>query len=86
MPASAAPTGAAGLPVLTSIEQAILVALAAGARRYDIADQLNIPRTIINNRLNHLYGKLGARTAVHAVVTADRLGLLPPQPATKPTP
>lgn len=64
--------------VLTTREQEVLQLLAQGHSVAVIAKQLYISTSTTKSHIARLYEKLGAGNRAHAMVSAMRLGLLPP--------
>jgi DNA-binding NarL/FixJ family response regulator len=61
---------------LTPRERQIIRVLAAGATNREIAARLGLSEQTVKNRLSVIYGKLGVRNRLEAVVHARRHGLL----------
>lgn len=61
---------------LTEREQEIIYMLADGLTNQQTANKLFLSVDTIKTHLSRLYGKLGARNGIHAIVVAHRLGLL----------
>ena len=55
------------LAALTGRERDVLLCLAAGNRRCDVAEQLNMSPNTVRTHLQNLMGKLGVHTALEAV-------------------
>jgi DNA-binding CsgD family transcriptional regulator len=70
----------AELPALTGRQRQILSHLAAARSTKDIAEELGLATETVRNHVRALLRELHAHSRLEAVVTADRLGLLPPTP------
>jgi DNA-binding NarL/FixJ family response regulator len=55
------------LPALTPREREVLVCLAAGTRRCDVAQNLHMSPNTVRTHLQNLMGKLGVHSAIEAV-------------------
>lgn len=64
---------------LTPVELGILVALADGDSQAEIAAERLVSADVVASVVKSLRGKLGARTAAHAVALGYHRGLLVPQ-------
>lgn len=62
---------------LTAREMEVLVLLADGRAKKEIADQLHISATTVVSHVAHIYEKLNAPNAPAAIAKAFQLGLLP---------
>jgi DNA-binding NarL/FixJ family response regulator len=62
---------------LTSRELSVLNHLACGLTARAIARSLAISHETVNKHLQNIYRKLGASDRLTAVLTAQRLGILP---------
>jgi DNA-binding response OmpR family regulator len=62
---------------LTRREQQVLALLADGLTPAEVADELVISSSTVGTHIEHIYGKLGARTRAHAIGIAYRHSLLP---------
>jgi PAS domain S-box-containing protein len=72
--------GLTGVPVLTRRQREILGHLAAARSTQEIADGLGLAIETVRNHIRALLRELNAHSRLEAVVTAERLGLLPPTP------
>jgi PAS domain S-box-containing protein len=61
---------------LTGREREILRLLAQGVKTEQIAAQLHISRTTVNNHIQHILHKLGAHTRLEAIRRAELAGLV----------
>jgi DNA-binding NarL/FixJ family response regulator len=61
---------------LTPLEREILFAIAKGLSNEEVGHVVHLDRRTIRTQLGHIYGKLGVRSHVEAVVKALKLGLL----------
>ena len=61
---------------LTPLEREILFAIAKGLSNEEVGQVVNLDRRTVRTQLGHIYGKLGVRSHVEAVVKALKLGLL----------
>lgn len=61
---------------LTPLEVEILFAIAKGLSNEEVGQVVHLDRRTIRTQLGHIYGKLGVRSHVEAVVKALKLGLL----------
>jgi LuxR family maltose regulon positive regulatory protein len=61
---------------LTERELEVLHLVAAGLSNQEIAQELVIALSTVKSHINHIYGKLGAKSRVQAVSRAQALGLL----------
>ena len=61
---------------LTPLEREILFAIAKGLSNQEVGQVVHLDRRTIRTQLGHIYGKLGVRSHVEAVVKALQLGLL----------
>jgi two-component system, NarL family, response regulator DesR len=61
---------------LTDREAETLNLLAKGATTEEIAQQLHISRTTVNNHIQHILNKLNAHTRLEAIRRAERAGLI----------
>lgn len=64
---------------VSSIERAILQALADGARSEEIARQTSCARTTVESHVRTLFLKLDARSRSHLVAQAFRNGIISPE-------
>ncbi|HEY0755296.1 MAG TPA: response regulator transcription factor [Ktedonobacteraceae bacterium] len=69
-------SGPVGKAVLTEREQAVLQAVASGARNKEIAVHLGISEPTVKTHLTNLYGKLNVDSRASAVAVGVELGLL----------
>ena len=53
---------------LTSREREVLTELAKGQTNKAIAEALNLTEATVTNHLHHIYGKLGVKSRVEAVI------------------
>ena len=65
-----------GLDRLSATDRTLLVALAQGSTIRGAGLRLGIAESTAKNRLAHLYARLGAQSATHAVGLALKAGLL----------
>jgi len=65
---------------LTAREVAVLALVADGHTAGAGARRLLIGERTVHKHLQHLYAKLGVTDRLSAVLTAQRLGILPPPP------
>jgi DNA-binding NarL/FixJ family response regulator len=63
-------------PRLSEIEREILFAIARGLSNEEAGRIVQLDRRTVRTHLGHIYGKLGVRSHVEAVVKALRLGLI----------
>ena len=63
-------------PTLTPMEKEILFAVAKGLSNAEVGQVVHIDRRTVRTHLGHIYGKLGVRSHVEAVVEALKRGLL----------
>jgi DNA-binding NarL/FixJ family response regulator len=61
---------------LTPLEREILFAIAKGLSNEEVGSVVALDRRSVRTQLGHIYGKLGVRSHVEAVVAALRLGLI----------
>ena len=69
-----------GSTQLTCRQHEILELVASGLSTKEIARELSLSIETVRNHLRRILHALGVHTRVEAVVTAQRLGLLPPRP------
>ncbi|MEW6365290.1 MAG: LuxR C-terminal-related transcriptional regulator [Acidobacteriota bacterium] len=62
---------------LTARELETLQLVSRGMTTHQMAKKMGISRTTVNNHIQHLMKKLGARTRLEALRRAERAGLLP---------
>jgi PAS domain S-box-containing protein len=67
-------------PSLTRRQHEILTLLASAQSTTEIADRLGLATETVRNHVRALLRELNAHSRLEAVVTAERLGLLPPLP------
>jgi DNA-binding CsgD family transcriptional regulator len=67
-------------PKLTRRQREILTLVAGGMSTPQIAEHLTLSSETVSNHLRSVYSLLRAHSRLEAVVAAQRLGLLPPQP------
>jgi DNA-binding CsgD family transcriptional regulator len=67
-------------PTLTRRQHEILTLLAAAHSTTEIAERLGLSRETVRNHVRALLKELDAHSRLEAVVSAERLGLLPPVP------
>jgi len=79
--------GTAGAPDIASVlsdrEREVLEQLAAGQSTEDIAGSLHISVVTVRNHIQHVLGKLGARSRLEAVALGIQAGIIAP-PARRP--
>jgi DNA-binding NarL/FixJ family response regulator len=75
--AGEAPAYPAYVERLTQRELDVLQLLAAGERNQEIGDSLCLTRKTVEYHVNHILRKLGAKNRTHAVLLAERMGLIP---------
>lgn len=63
---------------LTETEKQVLLLLAGGTKRKEIAEQLFMSERTVSNHLQHIFEKLGVSSAVEAITKAIQLGYIPP--------
>jgi len=61
---------------LTDRELEILRLLGKGSTTSEVADQLHISRTTVNNHVQHILRKLDAHTRLEAIRRAEHAGLI----------
>jgi ATP/maltotriose-dependent transcriptional regulator MalT len=66
---------------LTSKEVAVLALLASGLRNKEIAQRLHRSPRTVDHHLQAIFAKLAVSSRLEAVSAAQRLGVVPPQPA-----
>ena len=66
------------LEELTDCEKQILLLIANGRKRKEIAGTLYISERTLSNHLQHIFEKLDVSSSVEAVTKAIQLGYLPP--------
>jgi LuxR family maltose regulon positive regulatory protein len=72
----ASPAAQALVEPLTARELDVLRLIAAGLSNAEIAQELVIAVSTVKSHINHIYGKLGAKSRTHAVAKAQTLDLL----------
>ena len=65
---------APGAPALDELEREVLLFVVKGLTNREVGEVLDIPRRSVRTHLARLYGKLGVRNRVEAVVAALRMG------------
>ena len=63
---------------LTETEKQVLLLLAGGTKRKEIAEQLFMSERTVSNHLQHIFEKLGVSSAVEAITKSIQLGYIPP--------
>jgi LuxR family maltose regulon positive regulatory protein len=64
---------------LSERELEVLRLIAAGLSNQEIAQELVIAVSTVKSHINHIYGKLGAKSRTQAIAKAQTLGLLSTQ-------
>jgi LuxR family maltose regulon positive regulatory protein len=72
--------GVPGTINLTGRERAMLLALAKGGNRFDIADAMHVSHNTVKSQLASLYRKLGTTTRAETLKKAAAEGLLTSAP------
>lgn len=62
---------------LSPREYEIFVEIAGGATNAEIAARLHLAESTVKNNVGRIFAKIGARDRVHAVILAQRTGVLP---------
>ncbi|ALV51433.1 response regulator transcription factor [Streptomyces althioticus] len=66
----------AGIGTLTARERMILVAIGEGLTNAEISRRLHLAESTVKSHVGRIFGKIGARDRVHAVILAFRAGLV----------
>ncbi|MGA5627606.1 response regulator [Streptomyces cellulosae] len=66
----------AGIARLTARERMILMAMGEGLTNAEISRRLHLAESTVKSHVGRIFGKIGARDRVHAVILAFRAGLV----------